>query len=391
MRIDVARAARAGALPAVLALPAAAAADEGVRPFFELWLSEALRLRGPAGLLWWQWIAIPLALVVAWSIGSLLGWVTRRILGHLAARTAARWDDELLRRVARPLTTMWALGIAFLLLPWLALSRAIDERAVHLLRGAAWFVLFWGLARAVKVGFEGARAVALSRQSVGLAGMLPLTRKISQVVLVGLGVVALLNELGFKVTSLLAGLGIGGLAFAFGAQKTIEHLFGSIAIGVDQPFRVGDFVGVDGLVGTIEAIGARSTRVRTLDRTIVTFPNGKLSEMRSESYTARDRIRLYANLGLLYSTTVAQMRKVLADLEAALRAHPKIWPDAVVVRFNDFKDSSLNVEVMAWFQTTDWNEFTAIRQELFLRFMEIVEEAGSGFAFPTRTVHIEKD
>lgn len=355
---------------------------------FEARLPDALRGAGPGGLLWWQWLAVPLALLAAWAIGSLLGWLTRRLLGRVVARTAAEWDDELLARVQGPLATLWAVVALWLVLPGLSLPRALDDRLEHVLLGTTGFAVFWGLSRATVVGFGRWRVAAVSRQSLGLAGMLPLAQRISQAVLFGLGVVALLSELGFKVTSVLAGLGIGGLAFAFGAQKTVEHLFGSIAIGVDQPFRVGDFVSVEGVVGTVEAIGARSTRVRTLDRTLVSFPNGKLAEARSESISARDRIRLFANLGLTYSTTAEQMRRVLAEVEAALRAHPKIWPDAMAVRFNDFRDSSLNVEVMAWFQTTDWNEFTAIRQELFLGFMEIVERAGTSFAFPTRTVHL---
>ena len=364
---------------------------DGGRPFYESHLPDVLREVGPGGLLWWQWLALPIALAVAWGIGSGLGWATRRLLGRLAAHTETTWDDELLRRLARPLTALWAIGVAAAIEPWLAFGEGADDRVGHLLRAAAWFVLFWGLARATGVGFGAARASAAARQNAGLAGMLPLGQKIAQVVLFGLGVVALLSELGFQVTSVLAGLGIGGLAFAFGAQKTVEHLFGSIAIGIDQPFRVGDFVAIEGVTGTVEAIGGRSTRVRTLDRTVVTFPNGKLAEARSESISARDRIRLHANLGLSYSTSAEQLRRVLAELEAALRAHPKIWPDTVLVRLTDFKDSALNVEVMAWFQTTDWNEFTAIRQALLLRFMEIVEQAGTSFPFPTRTVHLVRE
>lgn len=364
---------------------------ESVRSFVQARLPEVLLERGPGGLLRWHWLAIPVALLAAWGLGSVLGWVTRRLLGRVVAHTEATWDDELLRRLQGPLTALWAIVALAAVVPGLAFPAALADRVEHLLRGAAWFVLFWSLSRGTVVAFHGARAAALARQSVGLAGMLPLAQKISQALLFGLGVVALLSELGFQVTSVLAGLGIGGLAFAFGAQKTVEHLFGSIAIGVDQPFRVGDFVSVEGVIGTVEAIGARSTRVRTLDRTLVSFPNGKLAETRSESITARDRIRLSTNLGLSYSTTPDQMRRVLAEVEAALRAHPKLWPEAVVVRFSDFKDSSLNVEVMAWFQTTDWNEFTGIRQELLLRFMEIVEQAGTSFAFPTRTVHLVKD
>jgi MscS family membrane protein len=110
--------------------------------------------------------------------------------------------------------------------------------------------------------------------------------------------------------------------------------------------------------------------------------------MRIESFAPRDRIRLACNVGLVYGTSEAQMRKVLAGLEAVLRAHPKIWPDAVVVRFKGFGDSSLDIEVMAWFVTPEWSEFQLIRQEVLLGFMRVVEEAGSSFAFPTRTVHM---
>ncbi len=132
----------------------------------------------------------------------------------------------------------------------------------------------------------------------------------------------------------------------------------------------------------------RSTRVRTLDRTIVTFPNGKLADTRAETFAARDRIRFLVNLGLARETTAAQMRAVLADVEAALRAEPALWPDGVSVRFTEVRDWSLNVEVNAWFQTADFGAFTAMRQELLLRFLEAVERAGTRLAYPTRTVQL---
>jgi MscS family membrane protein len=112
--------------------------------------------------------------------------------------------------------------------------------------------------------------------------------------------------------------------------------------------------------------------------------------MKAETFAARDRIRLVATLALVYSTRADQLRKVLANVEAEVRAHPKVWPDVVLVRFAGMGESALTVEVMAWFQTTDWDEFTLIRQELLLRFMEIVEEAGTSFAFPTRTVVLHR-
>jgi MscS family membrane protein len=141
-------------------------------------------------------------------------------------------------------------------------------------------------------------------------------------------------------------------------------------------------------VGTVERIGTRSTQIRTLDRTVITIPNGRLADMRIETFAVRDRIRFTTTIGVVYGTTEAQMRQVLQGMEAVLRAHPKIWPDAVVVRFAGFGASSLDIEIMCWFETVDFNEFRVFRQEVLFAFMKIVEDAGTSFAFPTRTVHL---
>jgi MscS family membrane protein len=277
------------------------------------------------------------------------------------------------------------------MLPWLVLGDAGEAVLLRVLKATTYLVFFWAGFRSVDVGFAAASQAPWTRGDAGLAGLLPLGKKISKIVLLALGLVAVLNELGFEVASLLAGLGIGGIALALAAQKTVENLFGSVAIGVDQPFRVGDFVRVEDVLGTVESIGMRSTRIRTLDRTIVTFPNGKLADLKSETFAARDRLRLAVNIGLAYGTKAAQLRAVLAGIEAALRAHPRIWPEGTSVRFTEFRESSLNLEVMAWLQMTDWAAFTAERQELFLRFLAVVEEAGASLAFPTRTVHLVEE
>jgi MscS family membrane protein len=163
-------------------------------------------------------------------------------------------------------------------------------------------------------------------------------------------------------------------------------MFGAISIGVDQPMREGDFVKVYDFVGTVEQIGLRSTRIRTLDRTVITIPNGELANQRIESFAVRDRIRLACTIRLVYQTTAEQMRGVLADLEAILRGHPKIWPDSVTVKFSTLGASSLDIDIMAWFQTSDWAEFQAIRQDVLLSFMEAIERRGTRIALPTQTV-----
>jgi MscS family membrane protein len=357
-----------------------------------VWLDEHLPAwllqPGPRELLYWQWLALPLLLLCAWFLGVLLSRLTRRLLARLAARTATHWDDELLARIGGPLTLAWTLAFAYFFLPWLDLYGPSGNFVNGILRGGLIVIFFWALARSVDVARQILVGTAWTKDHPAARALLPLGARVSKVLVTIFAVLALLSQLGYSVTSLVAGLGIGGLAFALAAQKTVENLFGAFSIGADQPFREGDFVRVEDCVGTVEAIGLRSTRIRTLDRTLVSIPNGKLAEMRLESFTVRDRMRLACTIGLVYETTVSRMHEVLDGFERVLRAHAKIWPDAVNVRFASFGDSSLNVEVMAWFQTQDWNEFQLIRQDVLLQFMDVVEKAGSSFAFPTRTVHV---
>lgn len=375
-------------LPALIALAAGAPAAAAEPGLLERHLPPALLEVGPRGLHWWQWLALPVAALLALALGWLAGWATRRVLGHLAGRTETTWDDLLIERLSRPITLFWALVVASGLRPALALDGGLHDGLGRFLKAGFFLAAFWGAFRAIDVAFGVLAESPAARANAEVRGLVPLFRKIAKAVALALGLVAVLTELGFQVTSLLAGLGIGGLAVALAAQKTVENLIGSLTIGLDRPFRVGDYVQVDGTQGTVEVVGIRSTRLRTLDRTLVTLPNGKLADMRIESFAARDRFRLSAVLGLTYSTTAAQVRQVMDGVRAALQAHPALGPEAPVARLVELGDSALRVEVMAWLRAASFDEFAAMRGELLLRFMAIVEEAGAEFAFPTRTVHV---
>ncbi len=356
------------------------------------WLRERLPaplLRpGPLDLAWWQWAALPIFLLVAWGLGRVLSWLSLRFLARMAARTKVAWDDKLIDNLSGPAVLAGSLAAAYPLTRWLGLYAPAEAYAARTLGTLGLLALFWALWRGVGVLGEALRTSAWATGSNSAQSALSIGIRLGRVAVCALGAVAMLSRLGYPVAGLVAGLGLGGLAFALAAQKTVENLFGSISLAIDAPVRVGDFVKVEEFVGTIERIGLRSTRIRTLDRTLVTMPNGRLADMRLESYSARDRMRLACTIGLVYETTAAQMKQVLQGLEAALRAHPLIWPDAVVVRFKEFGASSLDIEVMAWFQTAIWSEFQLVRQEVLLRFMEVVEGAGTSFAFPTRTLHV---
>ncbi|HMY19760.1 MAG TPA: mechanosensitive ion channel family protein, partial [Polyangium sp.] len=172
-------------------------------------------------------------------------------------------------------------------------------------------------------------------------------------------------------------------------QKTLENLFGSLMIGVDQPLRIGDYVKVDDLTGTVEQIGLRSTRIRTLDRTVVTMPNGRLSDARIENFAARDRLRLNEKIGLVYSTKPETVRVLLEKMREYLRERPNVYPDTILVHLVAFGDSALIVEVNVWLMSQVWTDFLEWREETLLGLMEIVDAHQSGFAFPTQTLHIE--
>jgi MscS family membrane protein len=353
-------------------------------------LPDALLRPGPKELLWWQWAALLLLAGVAALGGRLLVFPARFFLGRIFSRTKTQWDDAFLDRIAAPLTLGLALMVAWALVPSLQLYEPARVFVGRVLRAAGLVAIFWALWRSVDLAVSALHASIWTERPSARA-LVSLGGGLAKIIVTALGVVAALSELGYPVAGLLAGLGIGGLALALAAQKTVEHLFGSLSLALDRPFDVGDFVKVEDFVGTVEAIGLRSTRFRTLDRTLITIPNGRVADMRLESFTARDRLRLACTVGLVYETTAAQMRQVLEGLEAVLRGHPRIWPDAVVVRFKEFAASSLDIEIMAWFVTREWSEFQLIRQEILIQFMEVVERAGSSFAFPTRTVHVVDD
>jgi MscS family membrane protein len=212
-----------------------------------------------------------------------------------------------------------------------------------------------------------------------------LAQRAAKVVILVLGLLTVLDVLGINVTALVAGLGVGGIAVALAAQKTVEHLFGGLTLIADQPVKVGDYCRFGDQSGTVERIGLRSTRLRTLDRTVVSVPNGDFANMRLENFAERDRIWLRATLGLRYDTTPDQLRHVLVRLRELLYAHPRVDPDPARVRFVGFGAYTLDVEIFAYVRTADINEFLGVREDLYLRIMDVVAASGTGFAFPSQT------
>ncbi len=250
--------------------------------------------------------------------------------------------------------------------------------------GVALLILLWRLVDEVVELFE-KRMIKHGNYGALSAGLF-FSRGI-KTILILIGVISVLDSFGIDVTTGLAALGIGGIALALGAQKTVENFVGSLTVIFDQPVRVGDFCQVGETLGTIEQIGIRSTRIRTLDRTLVTIPNGDFSAQKIENYAHRDKFRFYSVVGLVYETTEEQMKAVLAGFKQMLADHPSVDPDPARVRFVSYGDYSLNIEMFAYVRCKDWNEFLEIKEVLNFKIMDIVHKAGSDFAFPSQTIY----
>jgi MscS family membrane protein len=347
------------------------------------WLVErlppAFSRPGPLGVQPWQWLAIGGALVIALLLAFICGRLSGITLRFLARRTRTRWDDLAVARLRGPFLLAWFIAWLRVLLPLAGIPEHAFSLLRHGMRGALAAALFWAMIASV----EAARAMLADAPSThaGQRALLGIGGRLLKMVLFLVALVVILAQLGFSVTSLVAGIGVGGLGLALAAQKTVENVFGAFSLGVDQPFREGDVVLIDGITGTIERIGLRSTRIRTLDRTLVAIPNGKLAEMKTETLTARDRFRMVAVLPLQLGTEPGTLRTLVADIEGYLRGHPKASIDAQAV-LTALTATSMDLEARCSFLTTDGEEFMRIRQEVLLGLLEVVERSGARWAAP---------
>jgi len=199
-----------------------------------------------------------------------------------------------------------------------------------------------------------------------------------------------LDNLGFSVTTILAGLGIGGLAVALALQKPIENLISAITLFSSQPVAVGDFCRFGDKIGTVEEIGLRATKVRTLDHTVITVPNVEFAHTQLENFSKRGKIWYHPQIRLRYGTTPDQIRCLLVEIRKLLYAHPKVLPDPARIRFEEFGPSSLNLQIFAYIDVTDFGEYLEVAEDLNLRIMDLLEKAGAAFALPSQTLYMER-
>ncbi|MEJ2721310.1 MAG: mechanosensitive ion channel family protein [bacterium] len=221
--------------------------------------------------------------------------------------------------------------------------------------------------------------------------LIPIIRKSLKIFFGVLAFIFAIQNLGYSVASLLAGLGIGGLALALAVQDAISNFFGSITIPLDRPFGVGDWIESDGHEGVVEEIGFRSTRIRTFGKTQMSIPNSVLAKSVVNNWTRMPIRRVKMTVGVTYESSADQMEQAVEGIKRLLKAHPEVYQEFFLVNFTDFGSSSLDIFVYYFTTNTMWAEYLRIRQEINLRIMRLLEDLGMEVAFPTRTVYLRRD
>jgi MscS family membrane protein len=343
-----------------------------------------------AGMPLWQWMALLLMIPVAAAAGWLL-LVVLQIPLRWWARRHGQPELEQWRSVSGPAWLLTGTAIHRILahylgMPLLQRHYYVEVTAVAVIIGANW--ILW---RVIRWFLRRVRNRALAHGHSGTGSLMLLGERMIKALVFVMAVFFILGVLGFNMSTALAGVGIGTLAVGFGAQKTIENLFGGVSVLGDEVIRVGDVCKFGDRTGTVEDIGLRSTRVRTEERTLLAIPNGTVATINVENLSRRDKILFKTVLGLHLETPPDHLRSVLSEIGTILTANPKIERDTVRVRLTELASTSLNVELLCYVLTRDFNEFAAVREDLLLQIMHLVEDSGTTLASPSQTLYLSQD
>jgi MscS family membrane protein len=382
-----AQAAEAGA-PAE---PAHQSAVATARTWLTFGLDRIELLRGEVmGNPIWQYLASLCYIVLAFYVSKLLDYIIQVQLKKWAAKTATKFDDLLLELLHGPVKII---SFVVLLHVGLRVFAWPDWASVLISNGLKITVACSLTYVAVKcvdllMGLWHQRVEA-SQEGMMDMHLFPIIRKTLKIFVVVIAVLVTSQNLGMNITGLLASLSIGGLAVGLAAQDTLSNLFGAVAIFADKPFRVGDRIQLDTIDGTVEAIGLRSTRVRNLDGHLVSIPNKNMANANIINISKRPNIKTVMNIGLTYDTTSARIERAMEIIRDIYRPHPKTAD--LQVSFNKFESSSINILVVHWWNSTDWNDYLMGFQKLNLELKRRFDEEQISFAFPSQTVYLRQD
>ena len=339
-----------------------------------------------------------LALAFGFVLGALaLRRVVLYMLDHYARRVVqlsrTDIDDLLLKAVEKPLGTAILLLGLYLGVQSFRLSPTIREGMDAVFSVLLSALLAWLMLRLVSVVTHLLHQWAEKTETALDDQLVPLVDRAARVSVGILGALMILQNMGYSISGLIAGLGVGGLAVALAAQKTLSDLFGSIMLLTDRPFLAGDWIKSPdaNIEGIAERVGFRSTRIRTFEKTLISVPNSRLADFIIDNIARRPMRRVWITVGVTYDTTAEEMREAVRRIEGVLKSHREVNQEFFLVYFTDFGASSLDIMVYYFSNTTVWADYLRIREEVNLKLMEVLEEMGLSIAFPTRTVHLVEE
>ncbi|WP_244248523.1 mechanosensitive ion channel family protein [Flavobacterium foetidum] len=338
-----------------------------------------------------HWAVVVIMTIVSYLLSRLLIFVIVFVLQKLWKKAASEKVNAIINAFTLPVHMCLTVILFVAFTQRMGISIVVRQRfsiIIITIGIVAFLILLWRMTDFVSM-FTRSRMSRRGRISA-VSAILFLSRT-TKVAIVFIGIIAILGIIGVDVTAGLAALGIGGIALALGAQKTIENFVGSVSLIADQPLRVGDYCRVDDIKGTVESIGMRSTMLRTSARTIVTIPNGQLSASKIENFAHRDRFIFNPILNFRMETTPDQIRYLLVELRSLLFAHPEVIDSPPVVRFTGITADALKIEVTAYIQAINFETSQEVQEDLLLRMMDIIENSGTSLAYPSQRLFVSRD
>lgn len=332
------------------------------------------------GLLLWQWVMLLAILVAAF----LVAWLTTTLLTILLRNNLIKKYPRLSRFLSGPIRFL--LMVILFRANFSLISPGIEAQAIASSNTLLIFAISWITMGIVEIALGRLGDRMKKSGNFQASTILKPVINLCKVIIFFIALLMWLDNLGFKVSTLLAGLGVGGLAIGLAAQKSIENFIGAITMYAAQPLQVGDFCRIGGTLGVIEEIGLRATSMRTLERTVITIPNSTLNQIDIENLTQRDMILYRHTIQLSMESSPHQLRTILSKIKALLLSRKDVDPDPARIHFLEYGEHSLNIEVYAYLKTRDFNEFLSISEELNLQILDIITEAGTRLAVPARAV-----
>ena len=337
----------------------------------------------------YEWLAVLIGLPIFFMLTALLNRAVRPIARFTLRRVFAQTDPAFTHALPAPIR-LFLLAIA---IRWLVAAMPLSLLVRQSLSNLAVIVAIVGLAwLTILVNGQLERYLAgrIPRSShAGAVSLLRVGRRLADILIVMIAILGVLRHYGVDPTPLLAGLGVGGIAIALAAQKTLENVIAGASLIFDEAVVIGDYLRVGQIEGTVENIGLRSTRIRTPSRTLVTVPNSQIANLSLETLSARDKFWFNPVIGLRYETTPDQMQAVLAGARKLLSRHTMVEAGSVRVRFLRMGAYSLDVELIAYVLARDWPHFLEIQEELLIAIGGLVRAAGTDVAFPSQTMYVQ--